>query len=248
MPATKQVSIERVELGGAAARVPKSDEVVVEAALAVSARGRRMLTVMRTPGHDLELVAGLLHAEGLPTSALAEGADGVDVDLEPSLFAARALTSVAGCGVCGRETIADLERMARAVEGDFSMPATLIAGLPQQLRAAQAVFDHTGGLHAAALCTRRGELVVVREDVGRHNAVDKVVGWALGNRLTAADHALVVSGRLGYEIVQKAVRFGVPLIAAVSAPSSLAAEAAGDHERVVRGDRLNIYSHGWRVE
>jgi FdhD protein len=241
----------------------------VEAPLAVSARGQRMLIIMRTPGHDLELVAGLLHAEALPAAELrvvvAAGEpavqcqreqesepDCIDVDLDPSHFAARALTSVAACGVCGRQTIADLEKIAKSVETDFAVRSEVVRAIPARLRQRQAVFDDTGGLHAAALCTRTGELVVVREDVGRHNAVDKVVGWALACNLTPADHLLLVSGRLGYEIVQKAVRLGVPVIVAVSAPTSLAIELA-ERFRVavcafVRGDRFNVYSHGWRIE
>jgi FdhD protein len=256
VPAIKQVSIERVGLEGSSnLRRTDRDRVVVEAPLAVSARGQRMLIIMRTPGHDLELVAGLLHAEALPAAELrvvGSETDCIDVDLDPSCFAARALTSVAACGVCGRQTIADLEKIARSVDSDFAVRSDVVRAIPARLRQRQAVFDDTGGLHAAALCTRTGELVVVREDVGRHNAVDKVVGWALACNLTPADHLLLVSGRLGYEIVQKAVRLGVPVIVAVSAPTSLAIELA-ERFRVavcafVRGDRFNVYSHGWRIE
>lgn len=269
MAAVKEVSIERVtadvvEDGPRASlvRAAARDLLVVEAPLAVTARGQRVLTIMRTPGHDLELVAGLLHAEALPPAAITRPSppsevagspddDLVDVDLDPARFAPRALASVAACGVCGRQTIADLELTTAAVASDFTLAAEVLLRLPAALRRAQQLFDDTGGLHAAALATAAGELRVVREDVGRHNAVDKVVGYALANRLAAADHVLVVSGRLGYEIVQKAVRFGVPVIAAVSAPSSLAVELA---ERFgvalcgfVRGERFNLYSHRWRV-
>ena len=284
MPAAKEVSIERVTVVAAVAaasgragsstleRRPQQDRIVVEAPLGVTARGQRVLTLMRTPGHDLELIAGLLHAEALPPATVTtvtavargpgeptggaslSGDDLVDVDLDPALFAPRALASVAACGVCGRQTIADLERVARSVTGDFTVAAEVLRGLPATLRRAQEVFDDTGGLHAAALATAAGELRVVREDVGRHNAVDKVVGWALtagAADVPASQHVLLVSGRLGYEIVQKAIRFGCPVIAAVSAPSSLAVELA---ERFgvalcgfVRGDRFNIYSHAWRI-
>jgi FdhD protein len=255
VPAVKEVMIERVALaaaGGTLEREACLDHLAVEAPLAVSARGQRVLTVMRTPGHDLELVAGLLHAEALPPAALrAEDEHTVDVDLDPALFTPRALASVAACGVCGRQTIAELEQTSRAVEGDLTISGQILRGLPASLRRDQAIFDDTGGLHAAALATPRGELLVVREDVGRHNAVDKVVGWALAAGLPAGAHVLVVSGRLGYEIVQKAIRYGVPVVAAVSAPSSLAVELA---ERFgvalcgfVRGDRFNVYSHAWRV-
>lgn len=286
MPAIKEVSIERVaEAGGQLVRQAALDRLVVEAPLAVAARGQRVLTIMRTPGHDLELVTGLLHAEALPPATVSRSSeparadalddvlddaldDLVDVDLDPALFAPRALASVAACGVCGRQTIADLERTSASVSGDFTVSAEILRHLPATLRRTQQLFDDTGGLHAAALATASGELLVVREDVGRHNAVDKVIGWALGGGLAApaapaapggpagplpapGQLILVVSGRLGYEIVQKAVRFGTPVVAAVSAPSSLAVELA---ERFgvalcgfVRGERFNIYSHGWRV-
>lgn len=298
MPAIKEVSIERVaEAGSRLVRQAALDRLVVEAPLAIAARGQRVLTLMRTPGHDLELVTGLLHAEALPPAAVSRSSDPasgdaddldddlVHVDLDPALFAPRALTSVAACGVCGRQTIADLERTSASVSGDFTVSAEILRHLPATLRRTQQLFDDTGGLHAAALATASGELLVVREDVGRHNAVDKVIGWALGARAGSPASArspsspqppnspqpsslapapaapaclpppgqliLVVSGRLGYEIVQKAVRFGAPVVAAVSAPSSLAVELA---ERFgvalcgfVRGERFNIYSHGWRV-
>lgn len=253
MSAIKDVAIERVVAGASPEREQRRDRIVVEAPLAVAARGQRVLTIMRTPGHDLELVAGLLHAEALPPAALsAAEPDLVDVDLDPSLFTPRALASVAACGVCGRQTIAELEQVARPVDADLTVAAEVIRRLPAELRRAQAVFDDTGGLHAAALCTPAGELLAVREDVGRHNAVDKIVGWALGAGVPADRHLLLVSGRLGYEIVQKAVRFGVPVVAAVSAPSSLAVELAERFRLAlcgfVRDNRLNIYSHAWRVE
>lgn len=280
MPAVKEVSIERVTAGasdGALARTSTQDRIVVEAPLALAARGQRVLTIMRTPGHDLELITGLLHAEALPpatitrssasTASAASSAsasagpaaptpsapddDLLDVDLDPTLFAPRALASVAACGVCGRQTIADLEQTTAAVASDFTISAQTLRHLPGTLRRTQQVFDDTGGLHAAALATATGELLVVREDVGRHNAVDKVIGYALTAKLSPSQLTLVVSGRLGYEIVQKAVRFGTPVIAAVSAPSSLAVELA---ERFgvalcgfVRGERFNIYSHSWRI-
>lgn len=248
--ATKPIELERVAADGREAAL---DQVVVEEPLLIAARGQRVLTVMRTPGHDLELVRGLLHAEGLPAAELriVDGAQ-VEVDLDPSLFAPRATASAAGCGVCGRQTIADLERSARSVASDFTLRRTVVAGLPAALRQRQEVFAQTGGLHGAALADASGALVVVREDVGRHNAVDKVVGWALAAGLPPGQHALVVSARLGYEIVQKAVAWGAPMIVAVSAPSSLAI-AVAERFRVAlcgfaRGDRFNIYSHGWRIE
>jgi FdhD protein len=161
--------------------------------------------------------------------------------------------------VCGRVAVADLELRAREVTAVTAIAHGVLAGLPEALRAMQSVFADTGGLHAAGLATvagrhgesSAGQIVAAREDVGRHNAVDKLVGWALGARIDPAAHVLVLSGRLGYELVQKAVMFGVPIIAAVSAPSSLAIELAERFNVAlvgfVRGQRANVYAHGWRV-
>jgi FdhD protein len=244
---SREVAIERVDKD---ARTADRDHVVVEAPLQIRARGTPVATIMRTPGHDLELVRGLLHAEGIAGTPAQLDADAVDVDVEPTAFAGRGLLASAACGVCGRVAIADLELRAKEVTADTSIDHRVLAGLPDRLRAAQAVFRETGGLHAAGLFTRAGELVVVREDVGRHNAVDKVIGHALAAAI--APQVLVLSGRGGYELVQKAVMAGVAIVASVSAPSSLAIELA---ERFgvalagfVRGDRANIYSHGWRIQ
>jgi FdhD protein len=244
---SREVAIERVDKD---ARSADRDHVVVEAPLQIRARGTPVATIMRTPGHDLELVRGLLHAEGIAGTPAQLDADAVDVDVEPTAFAGRGLLASAACGVCGRVAIADLELRAKEVTADTSIDHRVLAGLPDRLRAAQAVFRETGGLHAAGLFTRAGELVVVREDVGRHNAVDKVIGHALAAAI--APQVLVLSGRGGYELVQKAVMAGVAIVASVSAPSSLAIELA---ERFgvalagfVRGDRANIYSHGWRIQ
>jgi len=249
----REVTIERLD---GPARTSARDQVVVEAALELRARGVPVATVMRTPGHDLELVRGLLHAEGLAAAArlaapTAGGLDAVDLDLEPGAFAGRGLLSSAACGVCGRVAIADLERRAREVAADTVIDRGVIAGLPLALRAAQSVFAATGGLHAAGLATPDGTLVAAREDVGRHNAVDKLVGWALGAGVEPARHVMVLSGRAGYELLQKAVMLGVPMVVAVSAPSSLAIDLAERFNIAllgfVRADRCNVYAHGWRV-
>lgn len=244
---SREVAIERVDKD---ARTADRDHVVVEAPLQIRARGTPVATIMRTPGHDLELVRGLLHAEGIAGTPAQLDDDAVEVDVDASAFAGRGLLASAACGVCGRVAIADLELRAKEVTADTSIDHHVLAGLPERLRAAQAVFRETGGLHAAGLFTRAGELVVVREDVGRHNAVDKVIGHALAAAI--APQVLVLSGRGGYELVQKAVMAGVAIVASVSAPSSLAIELA---ERFgvalagfVRGDRANIYSHGWRIQ
>jgi FdhD protein len=244
-----EVGIERFE--GDTRRVDR-DRVVVEAPLQLRARGTPVATIMRTPGHDLELVRGLLHAESVAASALVQDdADTVDLDVPAAAFAGRGLLSSAACGVCGRVAVADLELRAHEVTADTTIARGVLAGLPDKLRAAQSVFGDTGGLHAAGLFTTEGALVAAREDVGRHNALDKLIGWALGTGLSTADHVIVVSGRLGYELVQKTVMFGAPIIAAVSAPSSLAIELAERFNIAlvgfVRGQRANVYAHAWRI-
>jgi len=246
---SQEVAIERVD---GAARASAIDHVVVEAPLQLRARGTPVATLMRTPGHDLELVRGLLHAESvIPRWIAKHDADAVDIDVDPAAFAGRGLLASAACGVCGRVAIADLERRARVIETDATVAGSVLAALPDRLRAAQREFAETGGLHAAGLFTLAGELVQAREDVGRHNAVDKLVGWALDAGLDPAAHLLFLSGRAGYELVQKAIMLGVPVVASVSAPSSIAVELA---ERFgvalagfVRGTRYNIYAHGWRL-
>jgi FdhD protein len=244
----REVAIDRLD---GAARRPDRDRVVIEAPLELRARGEPVATIMRTPGHDLELVHGLLHAESLAGAITQVGEDAVDIDIDRSAFASRGLLSSAACGVCGRVAIADLERRATEVAADTTIAASVLAALPDRLRAAQSVFADTGGLHGAGLFTTAGTLVASREDVGRHNAVDKLVGWAIEATIDPSRHVLLLSGRAGYELVQKAIMLGVPIVAAVSAPSSLAIELA-ERFRIalvgfVRGDRCNVYAHGWRV-
>ena len=243
-----EVAIERLD---GEARTADRDRVVVEAPLQLRARGTPVATVMRTPGHDLELVRGLLHAESVVAGVLAQvEVDAIEIDVDATAFASRGLLSAAACGVCGRVAIAHLELRATEVTADTRIDREVLAQLPDQLRAAQSVFGQTGGLHGAALVAPAGGLVLAREDVGRHNAVDKVAGAALACRVDPGAHVLVLSGRLGYELVQKAIMLGVPIVAAVSAPSSLAIELA---ERFgiglagfVRGSRANLYAHAWR--
>jgi FdhD protein len=249
VPQVREVQIERLD---GDARAGARDRVVVEAPLQLRARGVPVATIMRTPGHDLELVRGLLHAESVRAAGLTQVEDdAVELDVAPEAFAGRGLLASAACGVCGRVAIADLELRAREVTADTAIRRDVLARLPEALRAAQAVFADTGGLHGAGLATPAGALVAAREDVGRHNAVDKLVGWALAARLDPAAHALVLSGRLGYELVQKAVMLGVPIVCAVSAPSSLAIELAERFNVAlvgfVRGARANVYAHAWRI-
>jgi FdhD protein len=248
MERVRDIAIERID---GTARRPERDRVVVEAPLVVRARDTAVATIMRTPGHDLELVRGLLHAEAIVGPIAQRDPDTVVVDVDPAAFASRGLLASAACGVCGRAEIADLELKARTVEADTAIRREVIAGFPAALRSSQTIFDDTGGLHAAGLFAIDGALVATREDVGRHNAVDKLVGWALDAGIDPARHALFLSGRLGYELVQKAIMLGVPIVAAVSAPSSLAIALAERFNVAlagfVRGERCNVYSHAWRI-
>jgi FdhD protein len=222
---------------------------------------------MRTPGDDFELAAGFLHTEGLLAPAdlgairycVAEGAaqehNIVTVDVrrpvDPDRLSRR-FAATAACGLCGKATLDDLEVRCDPVGPGPVVAPEVLTALPDRLRAAQRVFERTGGLHAAGLFDAAGELLVLREDVGRHNAVDKVVGRALlDGLLPLADRVLLVSGRLGYEIVQKAAVAGIPFVAAVSAPSTLAVETAARFGITLvgflRGDAFNVYAGLERV-
>jgi FdhD protein len=229
---------------------------------------------MRTPGDDLDLAHGFLLTEGVIRSAadvsIARYCDSVDdagrntynvLDIAlapgvapPAVGIERNFYTTSSCGVCGKASI-DAVRTQTAYEpGDDSTPIRpqILAGLPDALRAAQKVFDKTGGLHAAGLFTADGELRAVREDVGRHNAVDKVVGWALREGLLPlSGHVLMVSGRASFELVQKALMAGLPALAAVSAPSTLAAELAEESGMTLvgflRGSTMNVYTGAHRI-
>lgn len=228
----------------------------------------RVAVTMRTPGHDLELAVGLLVTEGIVAPGEVRTVAHCAEPGEPrrhNIVVVRCATDPAGrvaarihavsssCGVCGRTSLDEVAVRCPPVAGDdVRVPAGALLGMPGTLRAAQGGFSRTGGLHAAGLLLPDGGPVCVREDIGRHNAVDKVVGWAaLGGRLPLVSTVLLVSGRLSFEIVQKAAVAGIPVIAAVSAPSSLAVEAA-DRLGVtavgfLREDRMNVYTHPHRV-
>jgi FdhD protein len=224
---------------------------------------------MRTPGHDFELAVGFLLSEGIigPSDVAAvkycelpDDADQrynvVTVELRrpyDSGTRARAFTVSSSCGLCGTTTLDDLERHCPPVAPGPPVPASVLHLLPERLRARQRLFDETGGLHGAALFGADGSECCTREDVGRHNAVDKVVGHAvLGRSVPLSGRVLMVSGRVSFEIVQKAAMAGVPVVGAVSAPSSLAVDAAGRLGVAVagfiRGGRFNLYSHPERVD
>jgi FdhD protein len=213
---------------------------------------------MRTPGHDEELGLGFCLSEGLAPSAAALPADlaanAVDVevpDFDPRVVRRNFYTS-SSCGVCGKGALDAVAVHAAPVESELRAAPDVVAALPPKLRAEQATFAATGGLHATGLFDGAGSLVCVREDVGRHNAMDKVLGWAHANgQLPLDDAILCVSGRLSFELVQKAAVARCPILVAVGAPSSLAVELA-DAQRItlcgfVRGDRLNVYTHRWRI-
>src|SRR5690242_2875356 len=213
---------------------------------------------MRTPGHDEELALGFCLSEGLqPVAARVPddlAANTIDVDA-PSFDPARLQRSfytTSSCGVCGKGALEAVAVEAPAVESSLRIPLNVVVALPDRLRAAQAAFAVTGGLHATGLFDASGELLAAREDVGRHNAMDKVIGRAfLDGGLPLADRVLCVSGRLSFELVQKAAVAGCPLLVAVGAPSSLAVELAADRGITLcgfaRGGRLNVYTEPWRV-
>ncbi|MDZ5144956.1 formate dehydrogenase accessory sulfurtransferase FdhD [Microbacterium testaceum] len=267
--------VTRITLDGANRQRP--DAVAVEEPLEIRVAGSPLAVTMRTPGHDVELAAGFLVSEGVISRGEdfaraihcggpgTGGADGntynvLDLTLAPGVALpspdiARSFYTTSSCGVCGTASIEAVEKVSTYdVSTDpLSVSAHEVAAFPNRLREQQKTFDKTGGLHGAALFdAATGELLVTREDVGRHNAVDKVVGWALLNdRLPLRATVLQVSGRVSFELVQKAVMAGIPMLSAVSAPSSLAIELA---ERAgltlaafVRGNSMNLYTRADRV-
>jgi FdhD protein len=233
--------------------------VAVEEPLEIRIGGVPVAVTMRTPGHDEELALGFALSEGLrPEGARLPddlAANAVELDapgFDPARLARSFYTS-SSCGVCGKGALEAVAVEAPRVDSELRVPAALIATLPDRLREAQATFEATGGLHATGLFDEHGELLCSREDVGRHNAMDKVVGWAFTAGLLPFErNVLCVSGRLSFELVQKAAIAGCPILAAVGAPSSLAVELAQDRGVTlcgfVRGGRLNVYSEPWRVE
>ena len=269
--ALRSVSVVRVT---GRERASEIDRAATEEPLEIRLYDRPFAVIMRTPGADRELAAGFLLAERVIAGAddlgtIAHCADPaadhreniVNVTLanrsadaiDRLLAGRRQVTGNSSCGLCGRRTIESLASDTEPIRSAWAIAASTVAMLPGRLRARQAVFDETGGLHAAGLFTRSGEVVDVAEDVGRHNAVDKIVGRMLmSESLPLSNHLLCVSGRASFEIVQKAVFAGIPLLAAVSAPSSLAIELAGECGVTlvgfVRGDSFNIYAHPQRIE
>jgi FdhD protein len=245
-----------------ALRIPgrgiEDDLVAVEEPLEIRIGGEPVAVTMRTPGHDEELALGFCVTEGLkPVSARVPddlAANTVEVEasgFDPERMRRHFYTS-SSCGVCGKGAIEAVQVEAPRIGGSLWVRAEVLASLPELLRGAQQAFAATGGLHATGLFTSEGELLCAREDVGRHNALDKVVGWAfLEGLLPLERHALCVSGRLSFELVQKASVAGCPVVVAVGAPSSLAVELGEDRGVTLCGftreGRMTVYTEPWRV-
>ena len=249
----------------------KDDFLAAEEPLEIRIGKNPLSVTMRTPGHDVELAAGFLFTEGLVqrreqivalenVTSEDDGKRGNVVRAELSSEALpdfeklrRHFFAASSCGICGKASIdAVRSRLLRIPNPDFRVAPNLLVSLPEALRSAQDVFERTGGLHAAALFDSGGKLLIVREDIGRHNAVDKIIGWALLNdRIPLTDCVLLVSGRGGFEIIQKAIVAGIPVVASVSAPSSLAVQLARELRLTLigflRGNRFVVYAGDDRV-
>ena len=264
---TEAVEIRRLDGEGSSTT---ADAIAVEEPLEIRVGGRSIAVTMRTPGHDAELAAGFLLTEGVVRSAadIVEVAHcesgqarqtgnvinvflaaGVEVDFQRLT---RHVFASSSCGLCGKAAIDAVIQTHPQVNSSLRISAAILESLPEKLRASQKAFDATGGLHAAALFDSTGRMLIAREDVGRHNGVDKVIGWALQQGMTPLNAlVLLVSGRVSYEIVQKALAAGLPLICAVSAPTSLAVELARESGLTLvgflRGRTMNLYSGAWRV-
>jgi FdhD protein len=234
-----------------------ADRVAIEEPLEIRVRGAALAVTMRTPGNDEELALGFLYGEGLVTAAAPAGpppdleANTVEVDAELAFDPGRRrFYTTSSCGVCGKGALEEVAVHAPSLPAGPVMARDLLADLPERLR--QPAFEATGGLHATGLFDAQGTLLLVREDVGRHNAMDKVVGRALiDGRLPLHGHALCVSGRLSFELVQKAAVAGAPILVGVGAPTSLAVQLAADRNMTLCGfarrGRLNVYTGEERV-
>jgi FdhD protein len=274
VPPTRHIATRQVVAVQGDTLEVRDDRIVGEAPLEIRAAGPgqepvAVAVTMRTPGHEAELAIGFLRTEGLvdgpevvettagDPASLSQPDDTIVVRLsrpfDASTVAERHFIATASCGICGKASIDEIALRCAPLPDGPVIARSIVIALPDALRAAQRAFDETGGLHAAALFSTAGELLAIHEDVGRHNALDKLVGsQVLAGALPLHDRVLMVSGRVSFEIVQKAVVAGIPIICAVSAPSDLAVETA---ERLgatligfLRGERLNVYSHDRRVD
>ncbi len=267
---TARRRVSRLNAGAAADR---AETLVVEEPLEIRVNGTALTVTMRTPGSDIELAQGFLLTEGLisrrddvATMRYCPGEDAgmntynvLDVTLQPDAPAphvdvTRNFYTTSSCGVCGKASLDAVRLSSRHSPGDDPtvVTAAALTAMPAQLRSAQRVFAATGGLHGAALFDADESMLVVREDIGRHNAVDKVIGWAVeSGRIPLAGCVLLVSGRASFELTQKAVMAGIPVLAAVSAPSSLAVDLATESGLTLvaflRGESMNVYSRADRV-
>ena len=260
MRGDKEVRVTRIGRSG----LGEVDRVALEEPLQLVVDGHPVAVLMRTPGNDDELAAGFLQTEGIVNSkeqivridleakenhALVFLADGVEVDLGRLT---RHLFSASSCGLCGKASIEAITSLHEPVPAGPVFQESVLMAAPEALRAAQETFDETGGLHASAVFDREGKLLVLREDVGRHNALDKVLGWALLNGRDLSDGFVLMSGRLSFELMQKALAGRIPLVAGISAPSSLAVEFARESNQTLVGflrpPRFNVYGGIERVE
>jgi FdhD protein len=263
--ATRVTAVRGKDVTERADRVAGEEPMEIRAA-GVGQEPVAVAVTMRTPGRDFELASGFLFTEGLigPDDIVKVSyCDAVDVDQDFNIVtvrlsrpfqprAQRNFYATSSCGVCGKASLDEVEVMCKPVQPGPTVARSTVTSLPEDMRKAQKTFNATGGLHAAALFDAAGTLKLLREDVGRHNAVDKVVGKVVLDRSSLAGHILMVSGRTSFEIVQKAAVAGAPIVCAVSAPSSLAVEAA---ERFgltligfLRGDGFNLYTHPERID
>ena len=248
---------------------PTKDSLAVEEPLEIRVRGRSIAITMRTPGHDQELAAGFLLTEGVIAQRsdiieIAHCQQGEAVDRDNILNAylapnveldleklTRHVFASSSCGLCGKASIESVQQCFPPIQTGLKVLSEVIPTLPEKLRAHQATFDQTGGLHAAGLFDAQGSLLVAREDVGRHNAVDKALGERFLGGHSMTESILMVSGRASFEIMQKALAAGVPMVAAVSAPSSLAVDFARENGQTLigflRGESFNVYSRPERI-
>jgi len=261
---TDHVSVVRLDAAGGTSL---SDSVVVEEPLEIRVDGESLVVTMRTPGDDLDLAAGFLLTEGWIESAAEIGTlsycpDERDPNLRNTVDARligrsrpvrepRRAWANSGCGLCGKSTLESIHQSVKPIESAVRISRGIIMGLPETLSERQTNFRETGGIHAAGLFDAEGRCLAVREDIGRHNAVDKVIGALLGRGDLQKAAAMMVSGRLGFEIAQKALMARIPIVASVSAPSSLAIDLAQEFGVTaigfVRGASMNIYSHSERI-